>query len=274
MNVLIRDDFDPLKIIRSGQCFRAAEIRDGLFRFITGRHVLYLKQQSPKKWSVSCTSYTWQHIWKSYFDMERNYEVLRASIPEEDKYLTECAAYGKGIRILRQDPLETLITFIISQRKSIPAIRSSVEKLCTLSGEEIVTPYETLRTFPSLSALRALSEKELRNCSLGYRAPYIAKTAACLSEKPSLLRNLSDAADEDLLAALMSLPGVGIKVAGCTALFAYGRTALAPVDVWIGRVIGEKYGGHNPFPAYGSAAGIMQQYMFFHAQTTKMKSPR
>lgn len=271
MNVFIRDDFDPRKIISSGQCFRAAEIEPGLFRFMTGRHVLYMKQISPVRWSLSCSAYAWRRTWKPYFDWGRNYREIRESVPPEDPFLQKCASYGKGLRILRQDPLETLITFIISQRKSIPAIRSSLEKLCAAAGEEITTPYETLRLFPTEKALSALSLAELRNCSLGYRAPYIYKTAARLAANPSFLKTLNNASDQELIDVLCTFPGVGIKVACCTALFGYGRTAASPVDVWISRVIREKYGGTDPFSRYGKAAGIMQQYLFYWAQTTKMK---
>ncbi len=273
MNVLIRDDFDPRKIISSGQCFRAAEIEKDLFRFMTGKHVLYMRQISPVRWNLSCSAYAWRRIWKPYFDWDRNYREIRESVSPEDPFLQKCAAYGKGLRILRQDPLETLITFIISQRKSIPAIRSSLEKLCAAAGEEITTPYETLRLFPTEKALSSLSLTELRSCALGYRAPYIYKTAARLAANPSFLKTLNRASDKELIDALCTFPGVGIKVACCTALFGYGRTAASPVDVWIGRVIREKYGGADPFPRYGNAAGIMQQYLFYWAQTTKMKEP-
>ena len=85
------------------------------------------------------------------------------------------------------------------------------------------------------------------------------------------MKDLASCDDETLLESLMALPGIGIKVASCIALFSYHRTGLAPVDVWIQRVIDRYYGGKNPFPRYGSQAGILQQYLFYHAQSTGMK---
>lgn len=140
MHIFIRDEFDLYKIIHSGQCFRAVEINDGLFRFITGRHVLYIRHIQGIRYDVSCSPYLWNHLWKPYFDLSENYEAIRNSISPNDHYLQKAADYSRGIRILRQDPWETLITFIISQRKSIPAIASAVEKLCQKAGEEIRTP--------------------------------------------------------------------------------------------------------------------------------------
>lgn len=271
MHIFIRDEFDLYKIIHSGQCFRAVERNDGLFRFITGRHVLYIRHIQGIRYDVSCSPYLWNHLWKPYFDLSENYEAIRNSISPNDHYLQKAADYSRGIRILRQDPWETLITFIISQRKSIPAIASAVEKLCQRAGEEIKTPREILYTFPTPQKLSSLSPEDLKACSLGYRIPYIAKSAEIIKKSPHLLKDMAKYDDEKLLNALMELPGVGIKVANCTALFGFHRTALAPVDVWIQRVIDQKYEGSNPFPAYGQKAGIMQQYLFYYAQSTGMK---
>lgn len=271
MNVLIRDDFDLNKIINSGQCFRAVEISPGKFRFISGRHVLYISHVKGIHYAVSCSTYVWNHVWKPYFDLSFDYAALRNQIPAKDTFLTKAADYSKGIRILRQDPWEMLITFIISQRKSIPAIRSSVEKLCEKAGQKIETPCESLRAFPTPKALSALSLDDLKDCSLGYRASYIYETTHIIRENPHLLTEIKNLPDEELIEKLMEFPGVGIKVADCTALFGCHRTALAPIDVWIQRVIDTCYDGNNPFPAYGKEAGIIQQYLFYYAQTTKMR---
>lgn len=271
MNVLIRDDFDLQKIINSGQCFRAVEIKPGLFRFMSGRHVLYISQNRGIHYEISCSKYVWNHVWKPYFDLFFDYEALRRKIPTGDTFLTKAADYSKGIRILNQDPWEMLITFIISQRKSIPAIRTSVEKLCGKAGQKIETPFESLYTFPTPKALSALSPDDLRDCSLGYRTPYIYETTRLIRKYPHLLKEMDHFPDEELVSKLMELPGVGIKVADCTALFGYHRTGLAPVDVWIQRVIDTCYCGNNPFPVFGKDAGIIQQYLFYYAQTTKLK---
>lgn len=127
MKIQIPDDFDPEKIIRSGQCFRASAQPDGSFHFITGKNTLSLSPLGTDTWEADCTPYAWKRVWAPYFDLSVSYKSLRRSIPAKDHFLRAAAEYGKGIRILRQDPFEMLITFIISQRKSIPAIRSSVE---------------------------------------------------------------------------------------------------------------------------------------------------
>ncbi|MDU7053894.1 MAG: DNA glycosylase [Dialister sp.] len=171
MKIYITDDFDPDKIIDSGQCFRPNRLDDGRYRFITGRNILHIFPLSSGTWQADCTPYAWKDIWYPYFDLKTDYKKLRAKIPENDLFLKKAAAYGNGIRILRQNPFEMLITFIISQRKSIPAIRSAVEKLCRVAGTPVRTETEELYLFPSPSRLSRLSLETLRDCSLGYRAP-------------------------------------------------------------------------------------------------------
>lgn len=126
-------------------------------------------------------------------------------------------------------------------------------------------------TFPSPSALGKLSVNELKNCSLGYRAAYIHATARMIAREKISFTEMETLSDKELTEKLLLFPGAGIKVVNCISLFAYHRTAAAPVDVWIGRVIQKHYGGVSPFPSYGHAAGIFQQYMFFYAQAKKLK---
>ena len=269
MQVTISDDFDLQKIADSGQCFRVKAFDDGMFRFITGSEVLYIRKLSRARYEVSCPDETWRSVWVPYFDLERNYFRIRKAIPNTDTYMRLAARGGKGIRILRQDPWETLATFIISQRKSIPAIKASVEMLAERFGEEKSTPYETLYTFPSASQLEKASDQDLADCKLGYRVSYVKDAVAKVLSGNLDLPALSDLPDADVLNALKTVRGVGDKVASCVCLFSYGRTGIAPIDTWIHKIIACEYGGVDPFPAYGESAGIMQQYAFYYAISHK-----
>ena len=269
MQVTISDDFDLQKIADSGQCFRVKEPGDGTFRFITGSDVLYIEKLSRARYEVSCSDEVWRRVWVPYFDLERNYLRIRQAIPDSDTYMQSAARGGKGIRILRQDPWETLVTFIISQRKSIPAIKASVELLARRFGEIITTPYETLHTFPSASQLEKASDQNLIDCKLGYRVSYVKDAVAKVLSGNLDLPALSALPDTDVLNALKTVRGVGDKVAGCVCLFSYGRAGVAPIDTWIHKIIACEYGGIDPFPSYGESAGILQQYAFYHAISHK-----
>jgi N-glycosylase/DNA lyase len=162
-----------------------------------------------------------------------------------------------------------LVTFIISQRKSIPAIQQSVELLAARFGTQVENDYEKLYLFPSPEQLRCATEADFKACKLGYRVSYVEDAVAAIAGKRLDFAALSACGDEELFQALKSVRGVGDKVSNCVCLFAYGRTSLAPVDTWIAKIIESQYHGVNPFPAYGEAAGIMQQYAFYHAQLHK-----
>ncbi len=254
MKITVDDDFDLDKIIGSGQCFRPKKISDKTYRFATCDHAVEITDEGSYL-SVSCPKKEWDTIWHTYFDLDTDYRKIRESIPKGDSYLRKAAGYGAGIRILRQDKFEMLISFIISQRKSIPAIRTSVERIVDLYGHD--------GFFPKPSDMLRATDEELASCGLGYRVPYIRKAVERVARKDVDLEALDELPDEELFEELKSFAGVGDKVANCVALFAYHRCGRAPVDTWISRVINEHYHGVNPFPCYGEYAGIMQQYMFY-----------
>ncbi len=260
----IKDDFDPEKIAASGQCFRVIKTEGERWRFISGDQVLYIQDRGEGEFFASCTEKEWDGFWKGYFDLDRNYREIRKRESRKNAFIDRAMDFGRGLRILRQDPWETLVTFIISQRKNIPAIAKAVEQLAEKYGHEIVTAYETIHTFPSPAELAGAGEDSFREIGLGYRAPYAADAVSRVNAGEVNLDALHSYSDEQLLAELQKIHGVGKKVANCVALFAYGRTACVPVDVWISRAISRDCAGESPFELYGGNAGIMQQYTFYY----------
>lgn len=264
MTININDDFDLYKIVESGQCFRPLNIGEDVYRFIFQDNVLYIKHLGGDEYDISCTIDEWNSTWISYFNLDTSYSHIRSSISKDDSYMNKCAKESVGIRILCQDKWEMLISFIISQRKSIPSIRSSIEKICELCGSKINTGREEVYLFPSAKQIINCDIDKLAACGLGYRLPYIVEAAKTITANPELLTLFAEFDDELLFNNLVAFKGVGMKVANCVMLFAYNRTGRAPVDVWIQRVIDEEYNGINPFDNYGEVAGIMQQYVFYY----------
>lgn len=293
MYITIEDDFDLQKIADSGQCFRVKCFNDDTYRFITGENVLYIRKadrntpephtigntttepdrniqkETENRYEISCTEEVWNRVWYPYFDLGRSYREVRERIKSRDKYMLAAAENGLGIRILRQEPWEMLITFIISQQKTIPAIKNAVETLCKNYGTKLTAIHEEIYCFPSATQLSGVTEELLREYKLGYRAPYVLDAINKVHHQDIDLYTIASYTDRKLFEALKQVSGVGDKVSNCICLFAYGRTRLAPVDTWIKKVIDQKYKGKNPFPKYRDAAGIMQQYIFYYAQTHK-----
>lgn len=269
------------QIADSGQIFRFNFVGDDKWELIAG----------DKYWLIDTGKEIMfpDAFWEHYFDMETDYGKFIKAIPKSDKYLTNASMASSGIRILNQDPWEMLISFIISQRKSIPAIKTSIEKLCAKFGTLLPKTGRTDATsaskadsagsvtgdgsyyyaFPTPEQLSKASLDDLQECSLGYRAPYVYEAAQKVARGDYDLAGWRHLPDEELRAALMSIKGVGIKVANCVMLFGYHRIGAFPVDVWIQRIMDAYYEGRFPVEKYPGYAGVMQQYMFFYERTLK-----
>lgn len=235
-----------------------------MYRFIKGERVLYIKQLEQDIYQVSCGDDEWHGAWEDYFDLSRQYAGIRERAGGNGGFIGKAAAYSRGIRVLRQDPWEMLVTFIISQRKNIPAITKSVEALAQKYGRVIKTDYEAVSAFPTPEEMRAATEQDLSGCSLGYRIPYVQDAVSKVISGAVDLDEMRRMDDDSLFQELLKIHGVGRKVANCVRLFGYGRTASVPVDVWIARAISEECAGCDPFPAFGDEAGIVQQFVFYY----------
>jgi N-glycosylase/DNA lyase len=280
MRIQIKDDFDLGKIADSGQCFRFNKCGDG-YSVVAGDKYVFIRQINDcacdsengtrgEWYELSCSEKDYEEFWKEYFDLNTDYRHIRGLIDKkEDEYLYNASEYGKGIRILQQDPWEMLISFIISQRKNIPAIKASIEKICALAGKKIATDSEgnTIYSFPKPDKLAEVTMDELSACSLGYRDKYVHRVALDVASGVCDLNGLKNLTDEQLMDKLLELYGVGVKVANCEILFGYHRLNAFPKDVWINRVLEQRYPDGFLFDKYAPYNGVMQQYLFFYSRS-------
>ena len=257
--------FDLAFTAESGQCFRMRPAGRSRWCVIAFGRTLEITILGEDVFEFHCSHKEYDTLWRSYFDLDTDYKSICALVRSWDGYLYEAVSFSRGLRILIQEPFETLISFIISQRKNIGAIRFSVEKLCKMYGEEIG---RGVFAFPTPATLAEASMEGLLACSLGYRAKYIQETALMVREGKPALEPLHALCDNDLLAALLPLPGVGIKVANCVMLFAYHRLDAFPIDVWIKRVLSERFPGGFPFTRFPGVSGVLQQHLFCYARAS------
>lgn len=212
-----------------------------------------------------CSGEEFDTVWKNYFDMETDYAKIIACIDTDDTYLVSAAEYGKGIRILRQDLWEMIISFIVSQQNNIKRIRKCIHLLCEKYGEKKLSANGMeYYDFPTPRALANATAEDLYACNLGYRSRYIYETANRVWRGDidlDRLRTLDyDAAKNELL----RLCGVGTKVADCICLFALHKTDAFPRDTHINKVLAARYPDGFPFEKYGENSGILQQYIFYY----------
>lgn len=267
MTAEIKDGFSLTQIAESGQCFRWEKTGDSAYRIIHRGHCLRIRQLDETHYRLDCSKRDYERVWIPYFDLREDYAAIRERIQRGDRFLREAAACQKGVRVLRQDPWEMLITSIITQNRNIPAIRRSVDLLCRRYGEKKTDRRgEPFYVFPLPEKLAAAREQGLKACGLGYRWAYVKAAAKSVASGGIDLAALEHAPLAEALEELTALYGVGEKVACCAALFGLHQTDAFPRDVWINRVLESEYPGSYPYEAYSPYNGIYQQYMFAYCQ--------
>ncbi len=280
-NIIISDaaDFDLVKTFECGQCFRWNKIDDTVYTGVAGSHALTISQNGDTICLHDISREDFFGFWYEYFDLERNYSEIISSL-SADPVLRAATAYGQGIRILKQDLWETIISFIISASNNIPRIKKIVENLCTCFGTEIIYRGRSYYTFPTPEQLKSVDPDALSYIRAGFRDKYILDASKQVSSGQLNLDELYSLDNENAKKALMSIYGVGNKVADCVMLFGLQRYDAFPVDVWIKRVMEHFYFegkqqikdvqgfAHEKF---GELCGFAQQYLFYYARENKIE---
>jgi N-glycosylase/DNA lyase len=261
------------QIADSGQCFRMNQIEEQKYSLIAYGRYLELVQIEEDIVDLSCQEEEYKKVWEEYFDILFDYNsIVQNLLSGTDNFLKEAAEYGQGIRILRQEPFEMTISFIISQNKNIPAIKSCIEAICRRYGEGKISEEcggVAYYTFPAPSVLAIATKEDLRELKTGYRDEYIIKAAQSVAEGIVDLDHLKKCSYEEAVNTLKSIHGIGEKVANCISLYGLHHIEVFPIDVWIAKVLTEIY--HNNFhqELYEGYAGIIQQYMFYYMRYLK-----
>jgi N-glycosylase/DNA lyase len=267
------DDFYPVHIFECGQAFRWNWDGTG-YVGIAGDRVIRVSYHEEDVLLENASIEDYRSFWRRYFDMDRDYGQVKAAL-SCDPVLEKAMEYGWGIRILNQDPWETLISFIISANNNIPRIKRIIENLAVRFGRRVSWRGREFYTFPAPVDLAGASVEELMACGCGYRADYIKRTAEMVCSGEIRLEQITGLPYQEAYKALMACPGVGPKVADCVLLFSMGKTEAFPVDVWIKKVIQRFYPestGTNRevkefvWRKFGHLAGFAQQYLFYYAR--------
>lgn len=271
------EHFSPEHIFECGQAFRWEKI-DGGYRGVVRDRVLELVNSVNGFTLLNVTRSEFDLSYKSYFDLDRDYSKIRSKLSKEMR-LKEALFYGEGIRILRQDIFETLISFIISANNNIPRIKRIINALCRRYGNRIDFFEGEYYSFPEPQALSEAFEDDLLLCGCGYRARYIKETARMIMSKEIPLYQICEIPYSEALRYLLRCPGVGRKVADCVLLFSAGKSEAFPVDVWMKKSMTRIFGCSDneqklrDFAAenFGNLAGFAQQYIFYYEKNRDAK---
>ena len=279
-------DFDAAEIFESGQCFRFTREKNGSYTGVVRgsfANIFYNNEEDILTiWSdyMAKSDTLSLKFWRDYLDLDRDYKEIKQVLSDKDPVMEKAILSAGGLRVLNQDPWETLISFIISQNSNIPRIRNCIEALCRRFGEKMGRfENRELYAFPSIEALAAAGLEELDQCKLGYRAQYVAETARQVDvDGGAFLSTANTASAEKAEEYLLALSGVGPKVAHCVMLFSMKKTECFPIDVWVARAMNEFYGipenDHEAMREYAKEhfspwGGIAQMYLFEYARRIK-----
>lgn len=262
-------EMDPVKTFDCGQCFRWNVDESGAYCGVAAGHAARVFTEG--EYVYIQTREQSLDFWHEYFDLDTDYDAARKSVEICD-YLIECAEYGSGIRILRQDKWEALCSFIISQCNNIPRIKTIVERLCSLFGERIDTGWCTFYSFPEATRIAELTLEELAPLRSGYRAKYILSAAKDVTSRAIDLEATALMSGNDARLELKKLEGVGDKVANCAVLFGLHCMDAFPVDTWIKKALSTYFEPDFDPACLGEYAGLAQQYMFYHARENKIST--
>ena len=273
------ETFNLKDIFECGQCFRWNEQEDGSYTGIWKENVVNIKKEREDfVFTGICENNNLEEEIQKYFDLDRNYEEIKKELSKKDEYMKTSIAYGKGIRILNQDLWETIISFIISANNNIPRIKGIIERLSKAYGDKIKWKGKEYYTFPTPMQLKNVTVEEYRKLGLGFRDVRLYETTKMILEGKVDLQELKNNPNTvEVREKLLTLSGVGSKVADCILLFSdLKRLEVFPIDVWVRRVMNDLYIQNEDETKvskkeiekiaknkFGNLAGLAQQYLFY-----------
>ena len=262
-------EFVPGHIFECGQVFRYKKINDD-YEVVSMHHRAIVRVHKNNTFEIECDDVKY---FANYFDLDKNYANIKSRL-KGNPTLDAAMQFGSGIRILKQDLFETIISFIISANNNIPRIRKTLEVISREFGKNMSEYF----AFPKQRDLAHATEEFFRTAGAGYRAKYLVETIKRLNDEYIL--GLQMATTVDARKSLMKLMGVGRKVADCILLFALSRFEVFPVDTWLDKV-GQEYFGMQGYPRaeiskclaikFGNLAGFAQQYLFYYRREMSKK---
>lgn len=271
-------EFNLEDIFECGQCFRWNKLENGVYVGIVKENVIKVSKQNGKILFKSLGRDKLEELVKQYFDLGRDYSKIKQDLSKIDKNMETSVKYGSGIRLLNQDLWETIISFIISANNNIPRIKGIIQRLSKTYGKEITWEDTKYYTFPTPEELKDVTVEEYRKLGLGFRDKRLYETTQMILNKEVDLEQMhKNANTNEVREQLLSLSGVGPKVADCILLFStLKRLEVFPIDVWVRRVMNDLYIKNDDEEKvnkrqiekiakekFGDKAGLAQQYLFY-----------
>lgn len=284
--VVVKDvlNFELPHIFECGQCFRWNKQENGSYIGVAFGRVIEVEKRNNDVLIYNTTEEEFKNIWMEYFDLTRNYGDIK-DILSKDELLKKAVEFGHGIRLLKQEPFELIVSFIISANNRIPMIKRAIERISKSFGEALYYKDKIYYAFPTIEKLHCATEKELEGLGTGFRAKYIRDTVEKIYNSLNILsegydknfdiNSIISKNDDECHKELQNFMGIGPKVADCIMLFSMEKYSAFPVDVWVKRAMQHFYVAPDVSlkkirdfarEKFGELSGFAQQYLFYYAR--------
>jgi len=285
--IVIKDvrNFELAHIFECGQCFRWYREEKGSYIGVAYGKVIEVEKANNDVILHNATEEDFKNIWGEYFDLYRDY----GEIKHKDDLLAKSVEFGHGIRLLKQDSFEMIVSFIISANNRIPMIKRAIKNISEKWGDPIEYKGSIYYSFPTVEQLKNATEEELKACGVGFRAKYIKDTVNKIYEnsveqseqykKEYDMLWIKNQQDDICHKMLQNYSGIGAKVADCVMLFSMEKYSAFPVDVWVKRAMQYFYLAPDVSlkkirdfgrKKFGELSGFAQQYLFYYARENKI----
>lgn len=272
------NSFELTDIFDCGQCFRWNKQQDGSYTGTFKGNVMNVQKKGDTVTFKGICNGDIKEIVEDYFDLNRNYEDIKEKLSKIDEHVKISIEYGQGIRILNQDLWEMIISYIISANNNIPRIKGIIDRISKNYGKEVEWNGEKYYTFPTPEELKDATIEDYRRLGAGFRDIRLYETVHMVLDKKIDLNKMQNNPNTlEVKEQLLTLSGVGSKVADCILLFStLKRLEVFPIDVWARRVMNDLYIKNEDETKvnkkeieklaqekFGNLAGIAQQYLYY-----------
>lgn len=275
---MIKINVDNLNLkdtITCGQIFRFREVNDYYIVILKDR-VVKLRYDNGILYVESNNEENLKEVIEYYLDLNRDYNSINQQLINKNPNLKDIIEYSSGLKMIQQDPFETLISYIISANNRVLMISKVVDNISRYYGKKVEFEGEEYYLFPDVNDLKDCTKEILRNLKTGFRDEYIYEVVNKILNGNFDLNSIKDMDTSDALAYLQSNKGIGEKVASCILLFAYSRFDVFPIDTWVKKYMKDNFnieGVKNikdySIESYGKYSGLVIQYIFNYSRNLK-----
>ena len=267
--IKIKNTFDLKSTITCGQIFRYKIEDNNKYVIVIKDRVISLRKDGDYIIVESNNEKNLKSVIEDYFDINRDYDLIERNIVKLDRNTEKALVFSRGLRMIHQDPFETLIAYIISQNNRVPSIANALNLISINYGRKVIFKGEEYYLFPSYEDLKKVTIEQFRNCKVGFRDKYLYEIIRSIESRKLDLNSIYNMSSNEALNYLISFKGIGNKVASCILLFAYQKFDVYPIDTWVKKFMKEDYGieGESNIKKYTSDtykeySGLAIQYMF------------